>query len=54
MFKILYRVIIMDIYDEKGQKIGHRAEYIYKELIKKQDVIIGLTLAIVIGSQIWN
>lgn len=54
MFKKLETVIIMDIYDAKGQKIGQKAEYIYKHLLKVQDIIIGLILALLIGSQIWN
>ena len=53
MIRKLETVIIMDIYDSKGKKIGSKAEYIYKHLLKKQDVIIGLMIAILVGSVIY-
>jgi len=52
MFKRLETVITMEIYDKSGNFKGKRAEYIYKALVKKQDIIIGLLIALVIGSQI--
>ena len=53
MLKILEKVIIMDIYDEKGEKIGHKAEYVYKDLVTALDLIIGITIALLIGSVIY-
>jgi len=43
----------MEIYDKDGNFIGKKSEYIYKVLVKKQDVIIGLVIAFIIGSQIY-
>jgi len=53
MFRRLETVIVMEIYDRNGNFVGKKAEYIYKVLVKKQDIIIGLMIALLIGSQIY-
>lgn len=52
MLKRLETVITMEIYDKDGNLTGKRAKYIYKELVKKQDIILGLLIAFIIGSRI--
>jgi hypothetical protein len=47
----LQSVIIMKIYGSNGEFLGEQAKYIYKPLLMWYDVVIGLILAFIIGSQ---
>lgn len=48
----LQQVITMKIYGPNGDLLGEKAKYVYKPILLWRDVIVGLSVAFVIATQL--
>jgi hypothetical protein len=46
------QAIVMEIYGEDGQFLSKQTKYIYKPVLIWRDLIIGILIALFIGSQV--
>ena len=54
MIKVPERILVIEVYNDKGIFVTKQAIVEYRYLLMKRDVIIGIISALLMGAHLWN